>query len=411
VLTALIIISPIAFVLYLLPNTEKWFKKWWTEFTRMLFVFPMIAGVWGLAKFMMSVTNDVSDDQNIFQSISGYFIKLLLMIAPAVAIIPIMKMGGQAMGAITKGLRAAADKTGASQSAKKRDEVRRGTVKAGTPLRNIGGKTALREDRLKAMQAANKAAYGNKKGRFGNRFGGPQGIQQRAMAEQSREQLAKSEAVTGYATAIMENDGKNKHTKGLSEQQTSQMKAQAQKTLDDQTNKEIEAHGTLIADLNIDQLKEKLREAHNDVERAATIKAIAKKGTANDVFQAYGTAQGMNEPQAKAAKTAALSALAGHESVSQIPGLGAAMNRGEDLSGAVNTGLQSLDASKLSSMTPETLAGLAEQTEISRGSMDHLMDIAQERQRNPNMANVSQGMASQLDIMHATRNVNDRPKP
>lgn len=43
----LIVISPLAFVAYLLPNTEQWFKKWRQTFTSLLLVFPIIALVFG----------------------------------------------------------------------------------------------------------------------------------------------------------------------------------------------------------------------------------------------------------------------------------------------------------------------------------------------------------------------------
>jgi hypothetical protein len=137
VLTALIIISPIAFVLYLLPNTAKWFKKWMNEFTRMLFVFPMIAGVWGLAKFMMSVAADANPG-GFLGGLGAWVIKILLMIAPAACIIPIMKFGGQAMGAIAKGVHAAADKTGASKWAKDSDALRRQKQMSGEGITNKG---------------------------------------------------------------------------------------------------------------------------------------------------------------------------------------------------------------------------------------------------------------------------------
>lgn len=46
----LIIISPLAFVCYLLPGTEKWFKKWRDLFMTMLIFFPAFAVVFGGAQ-------------------------------------------------------------------------------------------------------------------------------------------------------------------------------------------------------------------------------------------------------------------------------------------------------------------------------------------------------------------------
>lgn len=43
----LIVASPIAFVLYLLPNTEKYFQKWLSMFWQLLLVFPTVALLFG----------------------------------------------------------------------------------------------------------------------------------------------------------------------------------------------------------------------------------------------------------------------------------------------------------------------------------------------------------------------------
>lgn len=43
----LIVVSPLAFVAYLLPNTEKYFKKWLNMFWQLLMVFPIVALLMG----------------------------------------------------------------------------------------------------------------------------------------------------------------------------------------------------------------------------------------------------------------------------------------------------------------------------------------------------------------------------
>lgn len=43
----LTVVAPLAFVAYLLPNTEQWFKKWYKMFFGLLMVFPIIAIVFG----------------------------------------------------------------------------------------------------------------------------------------------------------------------------------------------------------------------------------------------------------------------------------------------------------------------------------------------------------------------------
>ncbi len=51
----LIVISPIAFVAFLLPNTEQWFTKWRKMFVALLIVFPLIGLLFGAAGLASSV--------------------------------------------------------------------------------------------------------------------------------------------------------------------------------------------------------------------------------------------------------------------------------------------------------------------------------------------------------------------
>ncbi len=47
IITVLVIIAPLAFVAYLLPNTEKWFEKWRSTFFTLLMVFPGFSLIFG----------------------------------------------------------------------------------------------------------------------------------------------------------------------------------------------------------------------------------------------------------------------------------------------------------------------------------------------------------------------------
>lgn len=50
IIILLIVVSPLAFVAYLLPNTEQWFKKWYKMFFTMLMLFPIIGVVFGASQ-------------------------------------------------------------------------------------------------------------------------------------------------------------------------------------------------------------------------------------------------------------------------------------------------------------------------------------------------------------------------
>lgn len=80
----LIVISPLAFVAYLLPNTESLFKKWMDLFKVLLLMFPIIAIIFGGSRLASAIitqaTNDPSNKDTNF---------LLQAMAAGVTIIPL----------------------------------------------------------------------------------------------------------------------------------------------------------------------------------------------------------------------------------------------------------------------------------------------------------------------------------
>ena len=61
----LVVMAPLAFVAYLLPNTEQWYKKWQKMFFALLLVFPVIAVVFGassLAAYIIKSTAAPGDN-------------------------------------------------------------------------------------------------------------------------------------------------------------------------------------------------------------------------------------------------------------------------------------------------------------------------------------------------------------
>ena len=94
-LIALVVISPIAFVCYLLPNTQKWFQRWADYFIRLLAIYPMFMAVWGAAKWVASLKGSTPASKDVMP---GFVVSLTCMIAPAIAIVPLFKMSGGIMG-------------------------------------------------------------------------------------------------------------------------------------------------------------------------------------------------------------------------------------------------------------------------------------------------------------------------
>ncbi len=54
-LVLLVVISPIAFVMYLLPNTERYFRKWMNMFGQLLLVFPTVGLLFGAGQLASTI--------------------------------------------------------------------------------------------------------------------------------------------------------------------------------------------------------------------------------------------------------------------------------------------------------------------------------------------------------------------
>ena len=83
IITLLVIISPLAFVAYLLPNTEKWFEKWRNLFMTMLILFPAFSLIFGGAQLAGILIIQNADDINVL------LLGMAVQIAP-LAITPLL---------------------------------------------------------------------------------------------------------------------------------------------------------------------------------------------------------------------------------------------------------------------------------------------------------------------------------
>lgn len=86
----LVVVAPLAFVAYLLPNTEDWYKKWQKMFTGLLLVFPIIAVVFGAAGLAAKIVNDAAGGD-----------KMLQVMAIGIATIPLFAVPGLLKGAMS----------------------------------------------------------------------------------------------------------------------------------------------------------------------------------------------------------------------------------------------------------------------------------------------------------------------
>lgn len=95
----LVMISPLAFVAYLLPNTEKWFTKWKTLLFQMLIFYPMFSFLFGASQLAgWALINSAKDG-------FGVILGIAVQIFPLVFSWSLMKMSGTILGTINAGLR------------------------------------------------------------------------------------------------------------------------------------------------------------------------------------------------------------------------------------------------------------------------------------------------------------------
>ncbi len=98
----LLIFSPIAFALYCLPNTEKYFKKWWDLLLQTLLVYPIIAALIGLAKIVPSVVNLTAGTEGGLVAALGQVLSIIILFVP-LALIPFaFKMSGGLIGKVSE---------------------------------------------------------------------------------------------------------------------------------------------------------------------------------------------------------------------------------------------------------------------------------------------------------------------
>jgi hypothetical protein len=94
IIIVLVILSPLAFVAYLLPNTEKWFTKWRELFFTMLFIFPAFSVVFGGSQLAATAIIHTADSINLI------ILGMLVQVAPLFITPLLIKLGGGLLGRI-----------------------------------------------------------------------------------------------------------------------------------------------------------------------------------------------------------------------------------------------------------------------------------------------------------------------
>jgi hypothetical protein len=139
----LVVISPLAFVAMLLPNTESLFKKWFSMLIKLLAMQPIIIAIFSVGKILSSFMSTVNVTGTGSDSAAG-IMSFIANVAPLAAIPWAFKFAGGAMGAGFNAVR------GLGQNSRK---------KVLDPKSNFLNTKALNDidDRRRTMKAQRKA--------------------------------------------------------------------------------------------------------------------------------------------------------------------------------------------------------------------------------------------------------------
>ena len=99
-LMLLVIISPIAFAIYLFNHQgmSKVFNMWLENFIKLLLVYPLFMLVWGGSRLVSGLT---SNSSSIMPPALPLLIEVACFVAPALSILPLFKMSGSILGKAT----------------------------------------------------------------------------------------------------------------------------------------------------------------------------------------------------------------------------------------------------------------------------------------------------------------------
>lgn len=96
----LILISPIALVLWVLPGTEQWAKRWWGLFTKLLLMYPAFMALLAIGEVMSAVAAGQNGGNNSATGAIENVIAIAIYLIPFFMLPFLFKMMGGVMGQV-----------------------------------------------------------------------------------------------------------------------------------------------------------------------------------------------------------------------------------------------------------------------------------------------------------------------
>ncbi len=94
----LLVVSPVAFALYALPNTEQYFRKWWDLLFKTLLIYPIIAVIFSIANIMSVTISEAAKSQIGLLSTLSQLMAIIALIIPLFLIPFAFRIAGSLLG-------------------------------------------------------------------------------------------------------------------------------------------------------------------------------------------------------------------------------------------------------------------------------------------------------------------------
>ncbi|MDB5162001.1 MAG: rane protein of unknown function [Candidatus Saccharibacteria bacterium] len=199
ILVILIVISPLAFVAFLLPNTQNLFTQWRKIFTTLLLMFPIISAIFGLSSLTSTIISSVAAD-NTDGTVTGFINQIIgagILVLPLFVVPFVLKKSLDGIGSIGALMNAAGNK-----------------AKSGANAVKGAGKSLARSGRDAGLGRLANSKLGSRKGvQFLGKAGGVlSGRGKGAFAAMGKAQESKQNEALN---AQWERDGTSRSTKAL----------------------------------------------------------------------------------------------------------------------------------------------------------------------------------------------------
>ncbi len=165
----LIAIAPLAFVAYLLPNTEQWFDKWRKVFFALLLLFPIVGVLFGAAGLASTILKEVYEDSG---DIVGQIVAAGVLVLPLFLLPSLLKGSLKATGQLgaklsgyadsfSKGAKSKTANTGLVKNYAANKAQRKAAISTGTYRgRNVSGARSWLNRQLNNSGTFNTATGG-----------------------------------------------------------------------------------------------------------------------------------------------------------------------------------------------------------------------------------------------------------